>query len=88
MSPSSGAVSAVTTVEIEASLQRISRGEGDFNDSNLLRSIIQRLEGIVEQYELALASSNQSDEINAYNQSIRIASPVAAPDLAAPFRYK
>ena len=49
-----GAVSAVTVVEVEAALLRIGRGEADHNDANLLRSVIQKLEGTIQQYEKIL----------------------------------
>jgi len=46
-----GAVSAVTVVEVEAALLRIGRGEADHNDANLLRSVIQKLEGTIYRLE-------------------------------------
>ena len=48
------AVSAVTVVEVEAALLRIGRGEADHNDANLLRSVIQKLEGTIRLYEKIL----------------------------------
>lgn len=44
-------VSVVTRVEVEAALQRIGRGESVPEDANLLRSVIQRLEGELRMME-------------------------------------
>jgi len=69
MSTIPSAVSAVTVVEVEASLLRIGRGEADHNDANLLRSVIQKLEGTIRQYETFLEAENHSSGINAHIQS-------------------
>lgn len=48
------AVNAVQFVEIEAALQRISRGEGDYRDANLLRAVFQQLEGKIRELQAEL----------------------------------
>lgn len=48
------AVQAVQFVEIEAALQRVGRGEGDYRDANLLRAVFQQLEGKIRELEAAL----------------------------------
>lgn len=52
------AAHAVQSVEVEAALQRIARGEGDFNDANLLRAIYQQMQNEINQLREQLAAVN------------------------------
>ena len=47
-------MNAIQFVEVEAVLQRVGLGEGDYRDANLLRAVFQQLEGKIQQLQAAL----------------------------------
>lgn len=51
------AVHAVQFVEVEAALQRVGLGEGDYRDANLLRAVFQQLEGKIRELEAMVEKS-------------------------------
>ena len=55
------AVQAVQFVEIEAALQRVGLGEGDYRDANLLRAVFQQLEGKINQLQAALDAREKTE---------------------------
>jgi hypothetical protein len=64
MSAVEAALSTTLMVEVEASLQRVARGEGTHEDANLLRSVIQRLAGRVGLLEEMDKESDQYSVIS------------------------